>query len=92
MKEYEPTSPHENLPARPVSSATSGPSVAGSSDGAGAAPPPPPASLPDSSARVTMAKQARWPQGRTTECSLNPSRHTPILALSTAVSNAPSRC
>jgi hypothetical protein len=39
MKDYEPTSPHETLPARPESSATSGPSVAERSGGA--APPLP---------------------------------------------------
>jgi hypothetical protein len=44
--------------------ATSGPSVAGSSGAADAAPPPPPASSPDWSASVTMAKQARRPRVR----------------------------
>jgi hypothetical protein len=62
MKDYEPTSRHEAFPARPVSSAMSGPSVAGSS-GATAAQPPS-ASSPDSSASVTMAEQARWPRVR----------------------------
>jgi len=62
MTEYDPTSPHESLPARPVSSATSGPSEVSSAGGAGIAPPPPPVSLPDSSASVTMAKPARWPR------------------------------
>jgi hypothetical protein len=64
MNDYDPTSPNETLPARPASSATSGPPVAGSPGGAGAAPPPPPASLPDSSASATMAKQARRPSVR----------------------------
>ena len=61
MNDYDPTSPHEALSARPVSSATSGPPVAGSSGGAGAATP---ASSPDWSASVTMAKQARRPRVR----------------------------
>jgi hypothetical protein len=60
MNDYDPTSPHETLSARPDSSATSGPSVAGSSGG-GAAPPPPPASSPDRSTSVTTAKPARRP-------------------------------
>jgi Domain of unknown function (DUF5666) len=64
MNDYEPTSPQEALPARPVSSATSGPSKAGNPGGAGAAPPPPPASSPDLSASVTVAKQARRPRTR----------------------------
>jgi hypothetical protein len=64
MNDYDPTSPHETLPAHPVSSATSGPPVAGSSAGVGAAPPPPPACSPDWSASVTMAKQARRPRVR----------------------------
>ncbi len=59
MNDYDPTSPHVTVPARPVSSATSGPPIAGSSDGAGAPPPRPPASSPDSSASVTMANQIR---------------------------------
>src|ERR1700730_7398866 len=61
MNEYDPTSPHESLPARPDSSATQGPWVVGSS-GAGAAPPAPPPFSSDSSAPVTMAKQGRWPR------------------------------
>jgi hypothetical protein len=61
MNEYDPTNPHETLPAHPVPSATSGPPVAGSSGGADAAPPPPPAS---SSASATMATQARRPSVR----------------------------
>ena len=48
MNDYDPTSPHETVPARPVSSATSGP----------------PASSPDSSAWVTMARQLRRPRVR----------------------------
>jgi hypothetical protein len=64
MNDYDPISPDENLPARPASSATPGPSVAGSSGDAGAAPPLPPASSPDVSASVTMAKQARRPRVR----------------------------
>ncbi|MCU1666593.1 MAG: hypothetical protein JWR58_6658, partial [Pseudonocardia sp.] len=60
MNGYDPTSPHEPLPARPVSSASALP-VAPSSGGAGAAPPPPPATSPDS---VTMAKQTRRPRVR----------------------------
>jgi hypothetical protein len=39
MTDYEPTSPHEAVPARPASGEASGPSVAASSGGAGAAPP-----------------------------------------------------
>ncbi len=62
MNEYDPTSPDETFPDRPVSSATSGPSAAGSSGDAGAAPPPPPASAPDWSASETMAKEARRPK------------------------------
>jgi hypothetical protein len=54
MSDYDPTSPHETPPARPVAGATSEPSVAGSSGGAGAASPLPPASSPDSSASETM--------------------------------------
>ena len=61
MNDYDPTSPHETVPGRPVSSATSGPPIAGSSRGAGAAPPPQPASSPDSAASVTMAKELRRP-------------------------------
>jgi hypothetical protein len=57
MNEYDPTSPHEGLPARPVSSAASGPPVAGSSGDAGA---PPPTPSPDVSASATIAKQPRW--------------------------------
>jgi membrane-bound inhibitor of C-type lysozyme len=64
MHDYDPTSPHDTVPARPVSSATSGPPVAGSPGGAGAALPPPPASSPDSSASVTMAEQLRLPEVR----------------------------
>jgi hypothetical protein len=64
MSDFEPTSPHETLPAGPAWSAASGPSVAGSSGGAGAASPSPRASWPDSSASVIMAKQARWPTVR----------------------------
>jgi hypothetical protein len=64
MNDYDPTSPHENHPDRAVSSATSGPSVSGSSGEPGAAPPPPPPSSPDWSDSVTMAKQARWPRVR----------------------------
>ena len=45
MNDYDPPSPDETLPARPVSSATSGPSAIGSSGDAGAAPPPPPATI-----------------------------------------------
>jgi hypothetical protein len=63
MNDYEPTIPHETLPARPTSSATSGPSVSGSS-GADAAPPSLPASSPGSSASGTGAKQARQPRIR----------------------------
>jgi hypothetical protein len=60
MNDDQPTTSHETLPAHPVSNATSEPSVAGSREGgAGAAPPVPPASLPDSSASVTTAKQPR---------------------------------
>jgi hypothetical protein len=62
MKDYEPTSRHEAFPARPVSSAMSGPSVAESSGAAAAQPPS--AYSPDSSASVTMAEQARWPRVR----------------------------
>jgi hypothetical protein len=61
MNDHDPTNPDETLPARPGSSATSGPPVAGSSGGAGAEPPPPPASSPDSSASVSTAKQANRP-------------------------------
>jgi hypothetical protein len=64
MKDYEPTGPHETVPARPVPSATSGPAVAGSSGDAGAAQVPPPASSPDWSGPVTMAGRARWPRVR----------------------------
>jgi hypothetical protein len=63
MKDHEQTIPH-TLPARPVSRATSLPSVARSSGGADAAPPPPPASSSDRSASVTMARHARWPRVR----------------------------
>jgi hypothetical protein len=48
MNDYDPTSPHETVPARPVSSARSGP----------------PASSPDSSASITMAKQLHRPRVR----------------------------
>ena len=48
MNDDDPPSPHETVPARAVSSATSGP----------------PASSPDSSASVTMAKQLRRPRVR----------------------------
>jgi hypothetical protein len=61
MNNYDLTGPPETVPARPVSSATSGPPVAGSSGGASAAPSPPPASSPDWSASVTMAKQLPRP-------------------------------
>ncbi len=61
MNDYQPTSNHESLPAHPESSATSGPSVSGSSGDAGAAPPPPPGSSRDPSASVTLAEQARRP-------------------------------
>jgi hypothetical protein len=64
MKDYDPTGPQEALPARPVSRATSGPWIAGSSGGAGVAAPPPPASSPDPSASATRAEQARWPRAR----------------------------
>ena len=64
MNDYDPTSPHDTVPARPVSSGTSGLPIAGSSGEAGAAPSPPPASSPDSSASVTMAKQVRRPKVR----------------------------
>jgi hypothetical protein len=64
MNDFEPTSRHETLPAGPLSSAASGPSLAGGSGGAGAAPPSPRASWPDSSASVIMAEQARWPTVR----------------------------
>ena len=51
MNETDPPSPDETHPARPVSSATSGPSTIGSSGDAGAAPPDPSAKSFDSPAR-----------------------------------------
>jgi hypothetical protein len=48
MNDHDPTSPRQTVPARPISSATSGP----------------PASSPDSSASVTIAKQRRRPRVR----------------------------
>jgi hypothetical protein len=48
MSDHDPTSPRQTVPARPMSSAMSGP----------------PASSPDSSASVTMAKQRRRPRVR----------------------------
>jgi hypothetical protein len=64
MRDYDPTSPHETLPARPVSSTTSGAPVAGNSGGVGVAPPSPPAPSPDSSASVTMAEKLHRPKVR----------------------------
>jgi hypothetical protein len=64
MNDYDPPRPEETLPARPVSSAMSGPSIMGSSGDAGAAPPPPAAPSHDSSASVTTATQARRPRVR----------------------------
>jgi hypothetical protein len=61
MKDYEPTSRHEALPARPVSSAMSGPPVAGSS--AAAAAQPPSGSSPEARwARVRrlLSKKITW--------------------------------
>jgi hypothetical protein len=64
MNDYDPSSPDETFPTRPVSSATSGPSTIGSSGDAGAAPPDPSASSLDSSARVTTATPGRRPRLR----------------------------
>jgi hypothetical protein len=64
MKDDEPTIPHQTLPARPVSSGLSWPSVAGSSGGADAAPPPRPQSSSDRSTSVARARHARWPTVR----------------------------
>ena len=63
MKDHEPTIPRQIPPARPVSSATSWPSVAGSSGGADAVPPPGPTSSSDGSTS-TMAGHAWWPRAR----------------------------
>ena len=63
MNDYDPPSPDETLPARPVSSAASTPSIVGSSGHAGAAPSDPPAPSHDSSV-VTAATQARRPRVR----------------------------
>src|SRR5437879_4502342 len=63
MNDYDRArSREETFPARPVSSATSGGPVAGSSGGVGAGPRGLAASSPDSSAWVTVAKQARRPR------------------------------
>jgi hypothetical protein len=65
MDDYESTNPDETLPGRPVSSATSERSVAGSAVGGGAAPPtPPPAPPPVRWTSASTAEQARWPRVR----------------------------
>jgi hypothetical protein len=63
MQDHEHTKPHETLPVHPVSSPTSGPSVAGSSDSA-AGPPPPPTSSAGQSASVTLGERPRWARAR----------------------------
>jgi hypothetical protein len=62
MNDYDPPSPNESLPTRPVTSATSGPSTIGSSGDAGAAPPDPSTSSRDSSDRVSTATPGRRPR------------------------------
>jgi hypothetical protein len=66
MNDYDPPSPDETLPTRPVSSAGSGPSTIGSSGDAGATPPDPSASSSDSpaSASVSTAAPGRRPRVR----------------------------
>jgi len=61
MNDYEPTSPPETLPARPVSSATSAPAVARNSGATTNVRPAPPAPSP---AWAPSAKQARRPRVR----------------------------
>ncbi len=64
MSDFGLTNPQESLSAHPVWSATSDPSVAGRSGGAGAVPPPPPPSLPEWSARAPVSEPARRPRVR----------------------------
>lgn len=64
MNDFGPTNPDEALSGIPKLSATSEPSLPGSSSGAGAAPSPPPAFSPDWSASVPMARHARRPKVR----------------------------
>lgn len=62
MSDFGPGNPRETLSSFAKLGATSEPSVAGSSVGAGAAPPPPPTFSPNGSAPVPTAKQARRPR------------------------------
>ena len=64
MNDFGPTNPEETLSRLARATATSEPSVAGSSSGAGAAPPSSPAFSPISSAPAPMAKHARRPKVR----------------------------
>ena len=64
MSDFGPTNTHEALSRLAKLSATSEPSVAGSSSGAGAAPPPLPAFSPNWSAPVPTPKHARRPKVR----------------------------
>jgi hypothetical protein len=64
MNEYDPTSPQATPGARSVSTAMSGPTASGGSDGPGAAPPPSQTSSPDSSASVTMVEKRHRPSPR----------------------------
>jgi hypothetical protein len=59
MSDLGPTTPDETLTRRPVSSATSERSAAGSSGGAGVTPPPAPASPPHLPVSAATAKQVR---------------------------------
>jgi hypothetical protein len=64
MSDLGLTNLQETLLGHPVRSATSEPSVARSSNCAGAAPPPPPPSWPEGSARASMSEPARRPRLR----------------------------
>jgi hypothetical protein len=61
MNEYDPTSPHATPAARPVTSITPGPPIAGGSHGDGAAPRPVQASSPNS---VTISEPRCRPSAR----------------------------
>ena len=74
MSDFGPGNPRETLSSFAKLGATSEPSVAGSSVGAGAAPPPPPTFSPNGSAPVPTAKQARRPKVRRLLANRRPGR------------------
>jgi hypothetical protein len=96
MNDYDPPSLHETLPPRPVSSATSAPSVAGNAVGGQATPTPPPSPPTEWSAPVTVAKQAlltrirRWLSNRRHGWIVATAVMCPVIGLSAGLATSPS--